>query len=147
MLLTCFVRFHDSLKFWSCCPQKKFTEFDDFQKLPPCAEQSHHIFIAKVDTKENWFQAGANVTIALYGLKGARLVEGKTIATLTGAKVLNIRLFNVDGVIIFENEWNLFDHVIAGGCKVTLNPSNVQIVLEKSNNRIHWPSLVVQEEK
>lgn len=33
--------FHDALKFWSCCPDKKFMEFDDFLKYPGCCTGLH----------------------------------------------------------------------------------------------------------
>src|SRR5699024_91721 len=123
--------FHDSLKYWSCCPHKKFTEFEDFQKLPPCAEAFAHDPMVKIDYKENWFQAGAQLTIALYGLKGARAVEGKCEVTLRGGRKLFARLVNLQGITIFENEWLLNDYVLAEGSKATINPSNVQIVLQK----------------
>lgn len=28
--------FHETAKFWSCCPQKKAYDWDDFQKIPGC---------------------------------------------------------------------------------------------------------------
>jgi hypothetical protein len=33
--------FHDAAKFWSCCPDKKFFEFDDFLKYPGCCSGYH----------------------------------------------------------------------------------------------------------
>ena len=98
--------------------------------------------MVKIDYKENWFQTGGTITIALYGLKGARLVEGKTEVTLRGGRSLFLRMVNMSGITIFENEWFLKDYILAEGSKVTLNPSNVQIVLQKTNSRFHWPTLV-----
>lgn len=97
--------------------------------------------MVKIDFRENWFQTGSTLTIALYGLKGARLVEGKCEVTLRGGRTLFARLVNLQGFIIFENEWRLMDYVLAAGSKVTINPSNVQIALQKANGAF-WPSLV-----
>jgi hypothetical protein len=33
--------FHDALKFWSCCPNKKCLDFDDFLAVPGCANGWH----------------------------------------------------------------------------------------------------------
>ncbi|KAJ6225128.1 hypothetical protein RDWZM_003673 [Blomia tropicalis] len=139
--------FHDSLKFWSCCPNKKFTEFEDFQKLPPCSKADSHELMIKVDYKENWFQTGGNLTIALYGLRGARIVDDKSFAIIRGGRELTVRLVNSKGIIIFENKWRLYDFVLAEGSKVTINPSNTQIVLQKANNRSHWPDLIEKPPK
>lgn len=139
--------FHDSLKFWSCCPHKKFTEFEEFQKLPPCAQADRHQLMVKIDYKENWFQTGPTLTIALYGLKGARYVEDKCQVKLVGGRKLFVRLVNAQGITIFEKQWHLFDYInLNDSCKVLLNPSNVQIVLQKANGRSHWPELVVKQQ-
>lgn len=102
--------------------------------------------MVKIDYKENWFQTGATLTIALYGLKGARYVEDKCLVELRGGRKLYVRLVNAQGITIFENHWHLHDYVVINdSCKVLLNPSNVQIVLQKANGRSHWPSLVVKQ--
>lgn len=137
--------FHDAYKFWSCCQHKKFYNFDDFQKLPPCAESDRHELIPKIDYKENWFQAGDTITIALYGLKGARKID-QSKAILRGGRTLCVTLANESGSIIFEKEWPLYDYVNGEhtGSKVTINPSNVQIVLKKCKDKFHWPALLVE---
>lgn len=33
--------FHDTLKYWSCCPEKKCFEFEAFQQVPGCARGRH----------------------------------------------------------------------------------------------------------
>lgn len=33
--------FHDAAKFWSCCPQKKCYDFDEFMQVPGCATGRH----------------------------------------------------------------------------------------------------------
>jgi hypothetical protein len=33
--------FHDTLKFWSCCPGKKCYEFEDFMRVPGCVRGCH----------------------------------------------------------------------------------------------------------
>ena len=33
--------FHDAVKFWSCCPQKKCYDFEEFMQVPGCATGKH----------------------------------------------------------------------------------------------------------
>jgi hypothetical protein len=33
--------FHDTYKFWSCCPEKKAMDFDEFESIPPCVVGPH----------------------------------------------------------------------------------------------------------
>lgn len=98
----------------------------------------------KVDCKENWFQTGNTLTIALYGLRGARLREGKSMATIRGGRQLCLHLVNSNSITIFEKQWLLKDYVLAEKCKVTLNASNVQIVLHKANDKVFWSDLVAK---
>lgn len=35
--------FHEGRKWWSCCPEKKFDDFDGFTALPGCATGSHKL--------------------------------------------------------------------------------------------------------
>lgn len=35
--------FHDTYKYWACCPDKKCIEFDDFVKVPGCATGPHKL--------------------------------------------------------------------------------------------------------
>lgn len=141
------ISFHDAYKYWSCCHHKKFSDFDDFQKLPPCAQADEHILIAKVEYKENWFQTGGIITIALYGLKGARRVSQmddgqiRSKVLIKGGRYLFARFINHQGLIIFEKEWPLHDYVRSEDAKVIINVSNVQITLKKSNENYHWPKL------
>ncbi|KAH7639505.1 cysteine and histidine rich domain containing protein [Dermatophagoides farinae] len=138
--------FHDAYKFWSCCQHKKFSDFEDFQKLTPCARADNHILIAKVEHKENWFQTGGMITIALYGLKGARREsrdgQNRSKVSIRGGRYLFARLINHEGLVIFEKEWTLQDYISHEGGKVTINVSNVQIALKKSNESYHWPKLI-----
>lgn len=101
--------------------------------------------MVKINYKENWFQTGPTLTIALYGLKGARNVEGKCEVSLRGGRKLYVRLVNDQGITIFENQWHLLDYVLASDSKVLLNASNVQIVLQKATGSSHWPTLVVKQ--
>lgn len=103
--------------------------------------------IAKIEYKENWFQTPGTITIALYGLKGARQEsqDGKirSKVLIRGGRHLFVRLINHEGLIIFEKEWTLRDYVRNEGNKVIINVSNVQITLKKSNENYHWPKLIV----
>ena len=103
--------------------------------------------IIKIDAKENWFQSDDAITLALYGLKGARLADGKSTAELRGGKILTVKFYNNIGVQLFERTWNFVDYIVGKDSKITLNSANVQIVLKKGNTGIHWKSLTVEEAK
>lgn len=40
--------FHDAAKYWSCCPDRKVYDWEDFQKLPGCATSCHSTVDPKV---------------------------------------------------------------------------------------------------
>ena len=54
--------FHETAKFWSCCPNKKVYDFDDFQNIPGCCEapacsevkesQDQPLFLGGTDLRE-----------------------------------------------------------------------------------------------
>jgi hypothetical protein len=51
--------FHETAKFWSCCPDKKAWDFDDFQKIPGCQEgtcteikEDGKLFLGGTDLRE-----------------------------------------------------------------------------------------------
>ena len=54
--------FHETAKFWSCCPNKKVYDFDDFQQIPGCCEaptcteskenQDQPLFLGGTDLRE-----------------------------------------------------------------------------------------------
>ena len=54
--------FHETAKFWSCCPNKKVYDFDDFQNIPACCEaptctevkesQDQPLFLGGTDLRE-----------------------------------------------------------------------------------------------
>jgi len=52
--------FHETAKFWSCCPDKKAYDFDDFEKIPGCCngtctevkEDDQKLFLGGSDLRE-----------------------------------------------------------------------------------------------
>ena len=51
--------FHETAKFWSCCPDKKAWDFEDFQKIPGCQEgtctdikEDGKLFLGGTDLRE-----------------------------------------------------------------------------------------------
>mmetsp|Transcript_48471 Transcript_48471/g.117279 ORF Transcript_48471/g.117279 Transcript_48471/m.117279 type:complete len:349 (-) Transcript_48471:200-1246(-) len=55
--------FHETAKWWSCCPQRKAWDFDDFQKIPGCCQgmctdvkeedaSSQKLFLGGADLRE-----------------------------------------------------------------------------------------------
>ncbi|KAF7493866.1 Cysteine and histidine-rich domain-containing protein 1 [Sarcoptes scabiei] len=135
------VIFHDTYKFWTCCRHRRFDSFEDCQKFEPCARADSHDLIAKIEIKENWFQTNDSLTIALYGLKGVRKIENKSLVKLKGGRTLSVSFVDRNELIVFEKTWNLYDYVIGEKSSVQINPSNVLITLIKSRPKIHWPSI------
>lgn len=33
--------FHDTFKYWACCPDKKAMDWEEFEKIPPCQKSAH----------------------------------------------------------------------------------------------------------
>lgn len=61
--------FHETAKFWSCCPQKKAYDWDDFQNIPGCCtgvcsevkdDDGQKMFLGGTDLRE---QAGEQVKL------------------------------------------------------------------------------------
>jgi hypothetical protein len=58
--------FHETVKFWSCCPTKKAYDWDDFQKIPGCCE-AEHCTIVKEETGAKQFLGGTDLRAAANG--------------------------------------------------------------------------------
>lgn len=105
--------FHETAKFWSCCPNKKAYDWDEFQSLPSCQkgtctdvkddESDHKQFLGGCDLREQMSGPKLksiddfNASAAAGGSKGAPVLE---------------RLRSVLEELGVENE--LFDQVLEG---------------------------------
>eukprot|EP00521_Asterionellopsis_glacialis_P014070 CAMPEP_0195293786 /NCGR_PEP_ID=MMETSP0707-20130614/13335_1 /TAXON_ID=33640 /ORGANISM="Asterionellopsis glacialis, Strain CCMP134" /LENGTH=308 /DNA_ID=CAMNT_0040354581 /DNA_START=17 /DNA_END=943 /DNA_ORIENTATION=- len=103
--------FHETAKFWSCCPNKKAYDWDDFQKIPGCQtgvcseeKQEQKQFLGGTDLRE---QAGEGAKLKSIDDYNKAQAAGGTDA----APILD-KLRSVLGQLGVEDE--LYDQVVAG---------------------------------
>jgi len=117
--------FHETAKFWSCCPNKKAYDWDGFQTLPSC----QHGTCTDVKGEENdqkQFLGGCDLREEMSGPKlksiddfNASVAAGGS----EGAPVLE-RLRSVLGELGVENE--LFDQVLEGVKREEITKNGLQ---------------------
>ena len=107
--------FHETAKFWSCCPDKKAYDWDQFQSLPTC--QSGKCTDVK-DTEESdqkLFLGGCDIREKIGGATKLKSIDDFNASAAAGgsegAPVLD-RLRSVLNELGVENE--LFDQVLGG---------------------------------
>ena len=122
------VIFHETLKYWTCCPHKKFTDFDDFEALIGCCRGDHEMTTNSMKPREDWFQTQNKVHVILYGLKGSRAQHS---SVTTNGKTLIARFNDSKGIILFQNEWKLSALISSSESRVVISSSKVEIILEK----------------
>lgn len=104
--------FHETAKYWACCPNKKAYDWDDFQKIPGCLtgtctdvkEDGQKMFLGGTDLREQ--AAEASNLKSIDDFNKAQLAGGSE-----AAPVLD-RLKNVMVELGVENE--LFEQVVEG---------------------------------
>ena len=109
--------FHETAKFWSCCPDKKAYDWDDFQNIKGC--QTGTCTEVKPDSskKNKAFLGGCDLRELAAEKAGVKLksIDDFNQSQLAGgsdAAPVLIRLKNVLGELGVEGE--LFDQVIEG---------------------------------
>lgn len=105
--------FHETAKFWSCCPDKKAYDWEGFQCLPTC--QSGTCTDVKEETTQKEFLGGCDLREQLNGGPKLKSIDDFNASIAAGgsegAPVLE-RLRSVLGELGVENE--LFDQVFEG---------------------------------
>jgi len=107
--------FHETAKFWSCCPQKKAYDWEDFQAISGCQTgQCTHIKEEDKDDSKD-FLGGCDLREAATGGAKLKSIDDFNVAQASGgsdaAPVLD-RLRRVLEEVGVENE--LFDQVTNG---------------------------------
>jgi len=105
--------FHETAKFWSCCPQKKAYDWEDFQAIPGCL--TGKCTNVKEENSGPQFLGGCDLRDAIGEAQKLKSIDDFNSAQAAGgsdaAPVLE-RLRSVMGEIGVENE--LFDQVFEG---------------------------------
>jgi hypothetical protein len=105
--------FHETAKFWSCCPQKKAYDWDEFQAIPGC--QSGTCTDVKEENSGKQFLGGCDLREAVGEAQKLKSIEDFNASMAAGgssaAPVLE-RLRSVMAEIGVEKE--LFDQVFEG---------------------------------
>jgi len=106
--------FHETAKFWSCCPDKKAYDWDDFQRLPTCRTGTCTDVKDEASAGQKQFLGGCDVREKMSGPKLKSIDDFNSSSAAggsQGAPVLE-RLRNVLEELGVENE--LFDQVFEG---------------------------------
>mmetsp|Transcript_28242 Transcript_28242/g.59392 ORF Transcript_28242/g.59392 Transcript_28242/m.59392 type:complete len:310 (-) Transcript_28242:125-1054(-) len=107
--------FHETAKYWSCCPDKKCFDFEDFLQLPTCQTGTCTDVRDDCDGGRKEFMGGCDIREQLSGGPKLRSIDdfNRSVAAggSEGAPVLE-RLRSVMEEIGVENE--LFDQVLSG---------------------------------
>ncbi len=106
--------FHETAKFWSCCPNKKAFDWEEFQSLPACQSGTCTDVKDEGSEKQKQFLGGCDIREKMNGPKLRSIEDFNASAAAggsEGAPVLE-RLRSVLEELGVENE--LFDQVLDG---------------------------------
>ncbi|XP_054165944.1 cysteine and histidine-rich domain-containing protein morgana-like [Oppia nitens] len=118
--------FHETLKYWTCCPHKKFTDFDDFEAFTGCqSDPKHEMSVIEAKVREDWFQTSDSIHIVLYGVKCARSDNSKV---KSNGKQLEVDFRNAENDSIYAKTWTL-----NGG---SVRPEESVVVCERTKAEI-----------
>jgi len=103
--------FHETAKFWSCCPQKKAYDWDDFQSIKGC-KTGHCTDVKEEESKQ--FLGGCDLREIAGETQKLKSIDDFNSAQAGGSDAAPIldRLKSVFAEIGIENE--LFDQVVDG---------------------------------
>ncbi len=117
--------FHETAKFWSCCPNKKAYDWDGFQTLPTC-QTGKCTDVKDEDNNQKQFLGGCDLREEMNGPKLKSIDDFNAAAAAggsEGAPVLE-RLRSVLEELGVENE--LFDQVLDGVKKEEMTKNGLQ---------------------
>jgi len=107
--------FHETAKFWSCCPNKKAYDWEEFQSLPACQSGTCTDVRDEESDKQKQFLGGCDIREKMNGGPKLRSIDDFNASAAAGgsegAPALE-RLRNVLEELGVENE--LFDQVLEG---------------------------------
>jgi len=103
--------FHETAKFWSCCPTKKAYDWDDFQNIPGCLTA---VCTEIKDEGEKQFLGGSDLREQMGTAKLKSIDDFNTAQAAGGADAAPI-LERLSAVLKeFDVEQEIFDQVVEG---------------------------------
>ncbi|KAF7992793.1 hypothetical protein HCN44_005137 [Aphidius gifuensis] len=138
--------FHEGLKYWSCCPKKKTTDFSVFLALPGCTN-GKHVWIVKnnekkIECRMDWHQTGSHVVVAIYAKK---YQPSKSSIKLNPIR-LTIGLFFLEENSSYDLDLELRGVVDIANSSVSMLPTKVEIKMKKAEPGT-WSSLDIPKLK
>merc|ERR1712157_260009 len=116
--------FHETAKFWSCCPNKKAYDWEEFQSIPGC--KMGLCCEKREDDQQKDFLGGCDLREKNNGPKLKSIDDFNNQESNDGANApLLTRLRNIAKEIGIENE--LFDQVVEGMKKKSMETDNENI--------------------
>lgn len=124
--------FHEGLKYWSCCPKKKTTDFSVFLTMPGCTN-GKHVWIIKNNEKKitcrmDWHQTGSHVIVAIYAKK---YDPSKSSVKLNPIR-LTASLYFSEENLSYDLDLELRGIVDIENSSVTMLPTKVEIKMKKA---------------
>ncbi|XP_008558583.1 cysteine and histidine-rich domain-containing protein morgana [Microplitis demolitor] len=137
--------FHEGLKYWSCCPRKKMTDFNQFEKHPGCAE-GRHVWVAKsmgnkAPCRMDWHQTGSFVVVSIFAKK---YHPNKSFVKLSPVR-LTVQLYFPEDNKYYDLDVELRGVVDVDNSSVQMLPTKVEIKLKKAEPS-SWSKLEIPRE-
>lgn len=106
--------FHETAKFWSCCPNKKAYDWEDFQSIPGCQSGTCTDKKDESESQTKQFLGGCDLREAMGESQKLKTIDDFNAARANGSDAAPVleRLRGVFSEIGIENE--LFDQVVDG---------------------------------
>ena len=106
--------FHETAKFWSCCPNKKAYDWDEFQSIKGCITGFCSEKKEESESETKQFLGGCDLREAMGGAQKLKTIDDFNAAQASGSDAAPVleRLKSVFAEIGIENE--LFDQVTEG---------------------------------
>ncbi|CAL5870984.1 uncharacterized protein PFLUO_LOCUS5226 [Penicillium psychrofluorescens] len=135
--------FHEGSKGWSCC-KRRVLEFDEFLKIPGCAEKTRHLFVGKgkppgeekvESVRNDFYQTPSSVTVSLYLKK----IDKDNAKVVFSANSIELDLPTSDNKR-YTDTYTLFAAIDPEKSTFKVMGTKLELILAKADNT-SWPVL------
>lgn len=132
--------FHETAKWWSCCPDKKAWDFDDFQKIPGCQKGR----CTDVKEEQKMFLGGTDLREQVAETANLKSIDDFNKAQSAGGAAAAPVLDRLKTVLVeLGMDQELFDQVVEGLKRELLAKSGLDS--ESTVNEVELLNAVAQE--
>ncbi|KAJ6102890.1 hypothetical protein N7486_005317 [Penicillium sp. IBT 16267x] len=135
--------FHEGSKGWTCC-KRRVLEFDQFLKIPGCAEKTRHMFVGKPkpegeekveSVRNDFYQTATSVNVSLYLKK----INKERASVKIAEKSITFDLPTSDNKR-FQDTYSLFASIDAEKSSFRVLGTKLELTLVKADGT-SWPVL------